>query len=320
MSRLTGQSAHAPLEKPIGASPRGEVNVSAFGHLYCAAFDYCKRRCKTLPEISAKLESLGYDVGHRTLELLGYRTKEKTHETRISTMFTKTLLGVWNYLFTSDYKLLKYTDEQRPYGIRDSQPLTNLYMQPPAEWKNFDPSIFIAGIIKGVLCASDFPCIVLVYPSTDGTVEFIPTFEDEVLEREKLLAKYEKSRDRRFCMAVGNLHDLHLLRLIPGVPLVHLNRNVMVLEKPSLRTLEFSAMIKQDKEKAEAEVVQQNIQRYEQSTSASQLRTPAEEAELSKPSQSIVHRHKKAKGPNPLAIKKKAPKERYQTPPTKKKN
>jgi rRNA-processing protein FCF1 len=56
---------------------------------------------------------------------------------------------------------------------------------------------------------------------------------------------------RKFCMAVENVEHLHIFRCfffffyymclaIPGIPIIHMNRNVVVIETPSKSSLEYA--------------------------------------------------------------------------------
>ncbi|KAA6354938.1 MAG: putative rRNA processing protein, partial [Streblomastix strix] len=60
---------------------------------------------------------------------------------------------------------------------------------------------------------------------------------DTYTSRRCLMALTE-DRGRRFALAVQNHDDL----TIPGVPLLHMNMNVIVFEPPSKRSIEFSQM------------------------------------------------------------------------------
>jgi len=44
--------------------------------------------------------------------------------------------------------------------IYDNDPVTNIYISVPTDYRRFNPAIFIAGIVRGVLDAAGFPCTV----------------------------------------------------------------------------------------------------------------------------------------------------------------
>ncbi|KAI0283324.1 Fcf1-domain-containing protein [Russula aff. rugulosa BPL654] len=89
---------------------------------------------------------------------------------------------------------------------------------------------------------------------------------------------------------VTQSHPLRVdLRAIPGVPIVHINRSVMVLEPASDVTLQF-------KQRAEQDAL---------GPSKSEKATLNAVTPLVEP---VMKRKKRPKGPNPLSVKKKAPK------------
>jgi len=85
------------------------------------------------------------------------------------------------------------------------------------------------------------------------------------------------------------------LRAIPGVPIVHINRSVMVLEPASDITL-------QSKQRAEQDAL---------GPSKSEKTTLPVAPQV----EPVIKRKKRPKGPNPLSVKKKAPKATFGTTP-----
>jgi U3 small nucleolar RNA-associated protein 23 len=98
-----------------------------------------------------------------------------------------------------------------------------------------------------------------------------------------------ETNKHRYVIATQS-HPLRVsLRAIPGVPIVHINRSVMVLEPPSEATLQF-------KQRAEHDALGPS----KSEKAALNAVTPQVEP--------VVKRKKRPKGPNPLSVKKKTPK------------
>jgi len=107
-----------------------------------------------------------------------------------------------------------------------------------------------------------------------------------------ILAVIGETNKHRYVIATQS-HPLRVnLRAIPGVPIVHVNRSVMVLEPASDSTLQF-------KQRAEQNALGPSI------SEKAMLNAVAPRAEPS-----IKRKKKGSKGPNPLSVKKKAPKHR----------
>ncbi|KAJ3841061.1 PIN domain-like protein [Lentinula raphanica] len=95
------------------------------------------------------------------------------------------------------------------------------------------------------------------------------------------------SNKHRYVIATQSTPLRNNLRLIPAVPIVHINRSVMILEPPSGTTMRAKASLEQN---------------------ALTSTTPAEKALLSSSSKSTEPPTKKKRGPkqpNPLSVKKK---------------
>lgn len=70
-----------PLGRPAGSGggrgSSGEgVSLSAFAYLYSELVQYHQSRVASISELERRLESAGYGVGLRVLELLAYRARE----------------------------------------------------------------------------------------------------------------------------------------------------------------------------------------------------------------------------------------------------
>ena len=53
-----------------------QVSLSAFAYLYSELVQYHQNRVDSISELERRLESSGYQVGLKVLELLSYRSKE----------------------------------------------------------------------------------------------------------------------------------------------------------------------------------------------------------------------------------------------------
>ncbi|KIM32854.1 hypothetical protein M408DRAFT_326574 [Serendipita vermifera MAFF 305830] len=113
----------------------------------------------------------------------------------------------------------------------------------------------------------------------------------EAIEGSTCLREVVGATNKHRYVIASQDHDLRVhLRTIQAVPLIHVKKSVMVLEPPSDETLRIKAAMVEDA---------LNAPESEKETLPSSK--PSEAPFLPKP-------HRKAKGPNPLSVKKKKPK------------
>ncbi|KAI8870677.1 hypothetical protein GQ42DRAFT_145575 [Ramicandelaber brevisporus] len=98
------------------------------------------------------------------------------------------------------------------------------------------------------------------------------------------------SNKHRYCVATQNQSLRSRLRLVPGVPLLYIQRSVLILEPASSASINFKRRIEMAKTRATKEELQKL------------------EAVNPTAMEPVRKRAKKAKGPNPLSVKKKQPK------------
>ena len=66
------------LDRPLKAARAAEatVSLSSFAYLYSELVQYHQNRVDSISELERRLESSGYGVGLKILELLAYRSRE----------------------------------------------------------------------------------------------------------------------------------------------------------------------------------------------------------------------------------------------------
>ncbi|KLO06479.1 PIN domain-like protein [Schizopora paradoxa] len=112
---------------------------------------------------------------------------------------------------------------------------------------------------------------------------------------ECLLNVVGETNKHRYVIASQSNPLRQKLRLIPAVPLVHINRSVTVLEPPSDATL---------KQKERIEETRQHADEPETQLIANITAGPSNEGVIAAPSEPLVRKRKAPRGPNPLSVKK----------------
>jgi U3 small nucleolar RNA-associated protein 23 len=116
----------------------------------------------------------------------------------------------------------------------------------------------------------------------------------------------DKDNPHNYCIASQDADLRKFLRSVPGVPLIHINRSVVVLEPPSKATKNKIAGLEKAKtlpnEKELSFMMKKKKEMKEQQKKAE---TPGENGEAAKEAASKKRKRKGPKQPNPLSMKKK---------------
>ncbi|CAK4072895.1 unnamed protein product [Aphanomyces euteiches] len=194
---LLNKKSH--LDRPLGRG-KTEVSESAFSFLFSELVQYFQRRVLNINDLERSLESAGYGVGVRVLELLSYRdvngniSKEKLRrETRLLNMLQFVVSVCWKTLFGKPADgLERSTANENEYMIHENAPLTNKYISVPTDMGQLNCAAYTAGVIRGILDSGGFYCEVDAHTvEMGGGVEktvFLIKFDPRVMKREALLA------------------------------------------------------------------------------------------------------------------------------------
>mmetsp|Transcript_8098 Transcript_8098/g.13408 ORF Transcript_8098/g.13408 Transcript_8098/m.13408 type:complete len:208 (-) Transcript_8098:191-814(-) len=197
------------LDRPLGGrgtrSAESNVSQSAFAYLYSELVQYHQSRVASISELERRLESSGYGVGLKTLELLSYRARESKRETRLMNILQFVSAQVWKSLFGKPADSLERSiDHADEFMIVDYEPLTSTYVSVPSDLGQLSADAFISGIIAGVLDGAGFSARVTAHsvaledgegsassnpslpPKKDKAV-FLVKFSPEVLKRDASL-------------------------------------------------------------------------------------------------------------------------------------
>jgi len=101
------------------------VSLSAFALLYSEMVQYHQNRVDSISELERRLESTGYGVGLRILELLAYRNRDFRRETRLMNLLQFVSTQVWKSLFGKPADSLERSiDHADEFMIVDYTPIT----------------------------------------------------------------------------------------------------------------------------------------------------------------------------------------------------
>mmetsp|Transcript_20558 Transcript_20558/g.44124 ORF Transcript_20558/g.44124 Transcript_20558/m.44124 type:complete len:211 (-) Transcript_20558:2949-3581(-) len=203
------------LDRPLGRSgarsPEGSlVSLSAFAYVYSELVQYHQGRAASISELERRLESAGYGVGLKVLEMTAYRAKEAKRETRLMSILHFVSSSVWKSLFgkaaDSLERSIDHTDE---FMIIDYEPIASTFVSVPPDLGQLSADAYVSGIIAGVLDGAGFSARVTAHsvnveegeytkqggnsmpgmpPRKDKAV-FLVKFSPEVLSRDAALER-----------------------------------------------------------------------------------------------------------------------------------
>ncbi|KAL7484671.1 hypothetical protein ACHAW6_010299 [Cyclotella cf. meneghiniana] len=158
MNRTTSNILDRPLGRSGGRSSEGSVvSLSAFAYIYSELVQYHQSRAASISELERRLESAGYGVGLKVLEMVAYRAKETKRETRLMSILHFVSSSVWKSLFgKSADSLERSIDHADEFMIVDYEPITSTFVSVPSDLGQLSADAYLSGIIAGVLDGAGF--------------------------------------------------------------------------------------------------------------------------------------------------------------------
>lgn len=131
--------------------------MSSFAYLYSELVQYHQSRVSSISELERRLESAGYGVGLKVLELLAYRGREYKRETRLMNVLQFVSSSVWKSLFGKAADSLERSiDHADEFMIVDYEPITSTFVSVPSDLGQLSVDAYLSGIIAGVLDGAGF--------------------------------------------------------------------------------------------------------------------------------------------------------------------
>ncbi|KAF9535771.1 TRAPP complex subunit trs31 [Crepidotus variabilis] len=183
-------------DRPLNKSRGAEVSGSAFAFLFSEIVQYTQKRVSGINDLERQLNTLGYRIGTRVLELMFWRTegssKAPKREIRLLSVLTLVHTQVWKAVFGKAADGLERSVENPDeYMIIDNDPPIERHISVPKDFSSLSCSSFTAGIVEAVLDGLSFPARVTAHntanPQFPNRTTILIKLEKSVLEREELL-------------------------------------------------------------------------------------------------------------------------------------
>lgn len=185
-------SLNSIYDRNITSSKPLEINLSSLSFLFCEIVSWTHRNSRGIQDLENRLNTLGYQVGQRSLELVKLREgKHLKREIRIIEILQFIHGPFWRALFgKTANELEKSQDIPDEYMITENIPVMAKFISIPKEYGNLNVLAYVAGIIEGALDSAGFHANVTSHTvSTDEfplKTVFLIKFDHELLEREAI--------------------------------------------------------------------------------------------------------------------------------------
>ncbi|KAJ7235971.1 NO signaling/Golgi transport ligand-binding domain-containing protein [Mycena rebaudengoi] len=173
-----------------------EVSGPAFTFLFSEIVQYTQKRVSGINDLERRLNTLGYRIGTRVLELMVWRAESASKAPKREIRFLPALMSihtqVWRAVFGKPADAIeKSVENADEYMIIDNDPLIERYISVPKDMSQLSCSSFTAGIVEAVLDGLGFPARVTAHntPTTQfpSRTTILIKLEKSVLEREEVL-------------------------------------------------------------------------------------------------------------------------------------
>ncbi|KAK0446425.1 TRAPP complex subunit trs31 [Desarmillaria tabescens] len=173
-----------------------DVSGAAFSFLFSEIVQYTQKRVSGINDLERRLNTLGYRIGTRVLELMVWRaessSKTPKREIRLLPSLMTIHTQVWRAVFGKPADAIeKSVENADEYMIIDNDPPIERHISVPKDMSQLSCSSFTAGIVEAVLDGLGFPARVTAHstPTTQFPTRttILIKLEKSVLEREELL-------------------------------------------------------------------------------------------------------------------------------------
>ncbi|KAJ3502147.1 hypothetical protein NMY22_g18683 [Coprinellus aureogranulatus] len=155
-------------DRSINKARASEVSASAYAFLFSEIVQYTQKRVSGIADFERRLNTLGYRVGGRVLELLFWRnessSKAPKREIRLLPVLIMIQTQVWKAVFGKPADgLEKSSTNVDEYMVIDNDPILERHISVPRDLNQLCCSSFTAGIVEAFLDGLNFPARVTAH-------------------------------------------------------------------------------------------------------------------------------------------------------------
>jgi hypothetical protein len=143
-------------DRPLNKIRTTEVSASAFAFLFSEIVQYMQKRVSGINDLERRLNTLGYRIGTRVLELMAWRAESASKAPKRDIRFLPVLMSihtnVWKAVFGKPADAIeKSVQNEDEYMIIDNDPVVTRSISVPRDMSQLSCSSFTAGIVEAVL-------------------------------------------------------------------------------------------------------------------------------------------------------------------------
>ncbi|KZP32435.1 TRAPP I complex [Athelia psychrophila] len=183
------------FDRSLNKTRTTEVSTSAFAFLFSEVVQYTQKRVSGINDLERRLNTLGYRIGTRVLELMAWRAESGSKAPKREIRFLPALMSihtqVWKAVFGKPADAIeKSVSNEDEYMIIDNEPAIERYISVPRDMSQLSCSSFTAGIVEAVLDGLGFPARVTAHNTPvqghPARTTILIKLEKSVLEREEV--------------------------------------------------------------------------------------------------------------------------------------
>ncbi|EIW65061.1 transporter particle subunit trs31 [Trametes versicolor FP-101664 SS1] len=183
-------------DRQLNKTRTAEVSSAAFAFLFSEVVQYTQKRVSGINDLERRLNTLGYRIGTRVLELMSWRTESASKAPKRETRFLPALMSihthVWRAVFGKAADAIeKSVENSDEYMIIDNDPPITRNISVPRDMSSLSCSSFTAGIVEAVLDGLGFSARVTAHNTPNdqfpNRTTILIKLEKSVLEREEAL-------------------------------------------------------------------------------------------------------------------------------------
>ncbi|KAF8845477.1 TRAPP I complex [Paxillus ammoniavirescens] len=183
-------------DRNLNKTRTAEVSASAFAFLFSEVVQYTQKCVSGINDLERRLNTLGYRVGIRVLELMVWRAESSSKAPKREVRFLPALMSihtqVWRAVFGRPADAIeKSVENEDEYMIIDNDPPIERYISVPRDLNTLSCSSFTAGVVEAVLDGLGFPARVTAHSTPTqqhpSRTTILIKLEKSVLEREEIL-------------------------------------------------------------------------------------------------------------------------------------